>query len=156
MNGKRASESLTEQVQILSYEYLNGYKRLFGGKLMEWIDIVAAVTAKRHSGKNITTASVDNLQFSAPAYVNDTVVLIGQITFTGKTSMEVCVKTYVEALDGKKQLINTAYLVMVALDENEKPTPVPPLIVETEEEIMEWEKAKKRNELRKQRRKENF
>ena len=156
MTGKKASESMTEQVQILSYEYLNGYKRLFGGKLMEWIDIVAAVTAKRHSGKNITTASVDNLQFSAPAYVNDTVVLIGQITFTGRTSMEVCVKTYVEELNGDKNLINTAYVVMVALDENEKPTPIPPLVIETEEEKLEWEKAKRRSDLRKQRRREDY
>lgn len=156
MEGKKASASLTEQVQILSYEYMNGYKRLFGGKLMEWIDIVAAVAARRHSGKNVTTASVDNLQFSAPAYVNNTVVLIGKITYTGRTSMEVCVKTYVEDLDGSQKIINTAYVVMVALDENDRPTPIPTLIVETEEEKEEWERALKRNELRKQRRRENY
>lgn len=156
MEGKKPSASLTEQVQILSYEYMNGYKRLFGGKLMEWIDIVAAVVAKRHSGKNVTTASVDNLVFRAPAHVNDTVVLIGKITYTGRTSMEVCVKTYVEELTGEQNLINIAYVVMVALDENERPSEVPPLVIETEEEQAEWENAVRRNNLRKQRRKEKF
>lgn len=145
---KRVSESRTEQVQILSQGSLNGYKRLFGGKLMEWIDVVAAVTARRHSGKNVTTAAVDSLEFKSAAYANDTLVLVGYITYTGRTSMEVCVKTYVESLDGERKLINKAYVIMVALDEEEKPTEVPKLIVETPEEKAEWEQAVKRREAR--------
>jgi len=70
--------------------------------------------------------------------------------------MEVCVKTYVENLDGSKHEINTAYVVMVALDENEQPTKVPPLLIQTEEEQKEWDAAVKRNDLRKLRRKEQF
>ena len=149
---KRVSESRTEQVQILSQSTLNGYKRLFGGKLMEWIDIVAAVTARRHSGRNVTTAAVDSLEFTSAAYVNDTIVLIGTVTYVGTTSMEVCVKTYVEALSGERRLINNAYVIMVALDENERPAQVPGLICETEEERREWRMGKLRNEARKQRR----
>ncbi len=149
---KRVSESRTEQVQILSQGTLNGYKRLFGGKLMEWIDIVAAVTARRHSGCNVTTAAVDNLEFTSAAYANDTVVLIGTVTYVGTTSMEVCVKTYVEALSGERRLINNAYVIMVALDENERPTQVPGLICEAEEERREWNLGKLRNQARKQRR----
>ncbi len=149
---KRVSESRTEQVQILSQGTLNGYKRLFGGKLMEWIDIVAAVTARRHSGKNVTTAVVDSLEFTSAAYANDTLVLIGTVTYVGRTSMEVCVKTYVEALSGERRLINKAYIIMVALDENEQPTQVPGLICETEEEKREWKLGKLRNDARKQRR----
>lgn len=145
---KRVSESRTEQVQILSQGSLNGYKRLFGGKLMEWIDVVAAVTARRHSGKNVTTAAVDSLEFKSAAYANDTLVLVGYLTYTGRTSMEVCVKTYVESLDGERKLINKAYVIMVALDEEEKPTEVPKLIVETPEEKAEWEQAVKRREAR--------
>lgn len=152
---KRVSDSKTEQVQILSQRTLNGYKRLFGGKLMEWIDVVAAVVARRHSGKNVTTASVDSLDFTAAAYANDTVVLTGYITYTGRTSMEICVKTYVESLDGTRRLINKAYVVMVALDENETPTEVPKLICETEEEKLEWEKAECRSRQRKLRKAEN-
>ena len=149
---KRVSESRTEQVQILSQSTLNGYKRLFGGKLMEWIDIVAAVTARRHSGRNVTTAAVDSLEFTSVAYANDTIVLIGTVTYVGTTSMEVCVKTYVEALSGERRLINNAYVIMVALDENERPAQVPGLICETEEERREWRMGKLRNDARKQRR----
>ena len=149
---KRVSDSKTEQVQWVSQSDLNGYKRLFGGKLMQWIDIVAGVTARRHSGKNVTTLMVDSLQFKEAAYANDLIVIIGKVTYVGRTSMEVCVRSYVEEQDGMRRLINTAYFVMVALDENEKPTEVPGLILESEEEKMEWEFAKKRNEMRKNRR----
>ncbi len=148
---KRVEDSRTEQVQILSQNSLNGYKRLFGGKLMQWIDVVAAVVARRHSGRNVTTACVDSLEFKAAAHANDTLVIIGYITYTGNTSMEVCVKTFVEALNGTRKLINLAYLVMVALDENENPTKVPELILETDEQRVEWENALKRIEARKNR-----
>ena len=147
--GKRVSESRTEQVQILTQGVLNGYGRLFGGKLMEWIDIVAAVTARRHCNRNVTTASVDSLEFTAPAYANDTIVLVGTVTYTGRTSMEVCVKTYIEKLSGQRKLINRAYLIMVALDENEKPVEVPELICETEEQERECLEGKHRSQLRK-------
>lgn len=145
---KRVLDSITEQVHILSQGSLNGYKRLFGGQLMSWIDVVAAVVARRHSEKNVTTAVVDMLQFNAPAYANDTVCIVGKITYVGRTSMEVKVSAYVEELSGERKLINTAYVVMVALDENERPTEVPGLILETDEEREEYENAK----IRKQRR----
>ena len=147
--GKHVKDSRTEQVQILTQAELNGYGRLFGGKLMEWIDIVAAVTARRHCGKNVTTAMVDSLEFGAPAYANDTIVLVGTLTYTGRTSMEVCVKTYIEKLSGERELINKAYVTMVALDENERPTEVPALICETEEQEREFLEGKHRSEMRK-------
>ena len=153
---KTVAESRTEQVQILLPEHINGYNRLFGGQLMQWIDVVAAVVARRHSNRNVTTASIDNLQFKAAAHVNDTVVLFGQITYVGRTSMEVRVQTYVEGMDGIRRLINRAYFVMVALDENEMPTPVPGILPETLEEKLEYEAGIKRNALRKQRREEQF
>ena len=152
MNQKTVSQSRTEQVQILTKGNLNGYKRLFGGKLMEWIDIVAAVTARRHSGKNVTTAAIDSLEFTDAAYANDTIVLIGTVTYVGRTSMEICVKTYIEALNGNRRLINKAYVIMVALDENEKPTEVPGLICETEEEKCQFRQGAERNAARKRRR----
>ena len=147
--GKPPRESRTEQVQILSQGSLNGYKRLFGGKLMEWIDVVAAVTARRHSGKNVTTAAVDSLEFRSAAYANDTVVLVGNVTYTGNTSMEICVKTYVESLNGARRLINKAYVIMVALGEDEKPVRVPPILPETDEEKAEFEAGKARSAARK-------
>ena len=149
MNNKRIKDSITEQVHILTQANLNGYRRLFGGQLMSWMDIVAAVTARRHSERNVTTAVVDMLEFKAPAYANDTICIIGKITYVGNTSMEVKVDVYVEELTHERRLINTAYFVMVALDENEKPTKVPGIILETEEEKIEYEKAKMRKERRK-------
>ena len=153
---KKVSDSYTEQVQLLLQGNMNGYHRLFGGKLMEWIDVVAAVAARRHSGKNVTTVVVDELQFKGPAYANETLLLTGWVTYVGRTSMEVCVKTYVEELSGERRLINTAYVVLVALDENEKPTEVPGLILETEREKADWEAGRRRNELRKQRKAEKY
>ena len=154
--GKPVSFSRTEQVQILTLNSINGFNRLFGGKLMEWIDVVAAVVARRHSGRNVTTAAVDNLQFRAPAFANDTIILSGYITYAGRTSMEVCVKTYVENLDGSRKPINKAYLVLVALDDEGNPTPVPPVIPETELEKREYMEAQKRREFRKLRKAEHF
>lgn len=153
---KRVRDSYSEQVHVLTQANMNGYNRLFGGQLMQWIDIVAAVVARRHSGHNVTTAVVDKLTFKAPAYANDTVIVCGYITYVKRTSMEVCIKSYVENLNGDRQLINKAYLVMVALDENECPTEVPRLILETDEERENWEAAKKRDLLRKQRHDEKF
>ena len=71
MEAKPARLSRAVQTQIVLNEHINGAGRLFGGRLMEWIDIVAAVAARRHSGRNVTTASVDTLSFKAPAYLND-------------------------------------------------------------------------------------
>lgn len=153
---KTVAESKTEQVQIVLNADINGYGRLFGGKLMQWIDVIAGVVAMRHSNCNVTTAFIDKLQFKAPAHANDIIVLIGKITYVGRTSMEVRVDTFVEELDGKKRAINHAYVVMVALDENDKPTEVPPLLLQTEQEKAEWEAGQKRFELRKQRKVDFF
>ena len=156
MEARPARLSRTVQTQIVLNEHINGAGRLFGGRLMEWIDIVAGVAARRHSGRNVTTASVDTLSFKAPAYLNDTVSIEGVVTCTGRTSMEVRVDTYVEALDGQRSMINRAYLVLVALDAQGHPTPVPPLLAETDEERSEQEAGLRRNALRKQRQKEQF
>ncbi len=156
MMPKKVSDSRTEQVHIVLPEDINGYNRLFGGRLMAWIDIVAAVVARRHSGREVTTVSVDRLEFQAPARLNSTIVLTGCITYVGHTSMEVRVDTFAEALDGARQRVNKAYLVMVALDENQKPTPVPPLEPETDKERREWEGGVRRSELRKIRSEEHF
>ena len=137
---KRVADSRTEQIQILMPEHINGAGRLFGGKLVEWIDVVAGVVARRHSGHNVITAAIDNLQF----------------THVGRTSMEVRVDTYVEGLDGMRKAVNRAYLVLVALDEEEQPTEVPGLLLENETERAEWDAGERRRQLRSQRRKEGY
>lgn len=153
---KHVSESTVVQTQIVLSSHINGAGRLFGGQLVEWIDVVAGVVARRHSHCNTTTASIDNLQFKEAVHINDTVLLFGKITYVGRTSMEVQVDSYVEELDGSRKLVNTAHFVMVALDKNEHPTMVPSLIVETDEEKTAWQAGEKRDALRKQRRIEQY
>lgn len=148
MREKTPAESFTTQVHIVSHADLNGYKRLFGGEIMSWIDIVAGVAARRHSGCNVTTVAVDDLRFLKSARANDMIVLEAAVTYTGNTSMEVHVKTFVEENSGARTLINNAYLVMVALDDNEKPTAVPKLIPQTEAEKAEYEAGKARQRAR--------
>lgn len=156
IESRKVSESIVETVHIVRPNHLNAAGRLFGGVLMQWIDEVASLVAKRHTHRNVTTACVDDLQFLKGAYPNDVIVLRGKATYVGRTSMEVRVDSYVEDVEGKKTQINRAHITMVALDENDKPTPVPRLEVETEEEKEEWMKAEKRREIRMMRKAEGF
>ena len=153
---KKVSESMTEQQYLIRPTHINHYGRLFGGQLLYWIDELAGIVAMRHSGATVTTAAVDNLQFKAPAFEGDLVVLQGQVTYVGRTSMEIRVDTYTETSDGTRTMINRAYNDMVAIDEAGKPKEVPGLIPETEEQQAEWNAAAKRKALRKQRRQEGF
>ena len=145
---KTPSQTYTEQVHIVRASDLNGSKRLFGGHLLAWIDITAAIVARRHSECNVTTVAIDDLHFIAPAYANDTVVLCGKMTYAGRTSMEICVRTYVEHLDGARTEINKAHLVIVAIDGDGNPVPVPPVIPETDEEKREFREAITRRQYR--------
>ena len=153
---KHVEDSRTENTYLIMPKHINGYGRLFGGILMQWIDEVAGIVAHRHAGSILTTACVDNLNFKAVAYLGDTVVLIGRMTYVGKTSMEVRVDTYAEDADGTRRMINRAYEVLVAIDQEDRKLEVPGLIVETESEKAEWIGGEKRYALRRQRRKEGF
>ena len=153
---RKVAESRVETVHMVRPNHLNAAGRLFGGILMQWLDDVAGLVAKRHTRSNIITASVDNLRFIQGAYQKDVIVIIGKATYVGNTSMEVRVDTYVENMDGMRRPINRAYFTMVALDGNDKPKRVPRLILESEEEKAEWEAAKKRREMRIKRKEEGF
>lgn len=153
---RRVADSRVETVHMVRPNHLNAAGRLFGGILMQWLDDVAGLVAKRHTRGNIITASVDNLRFIHGAYQKDVIVIIGKVTYVGNTSMEVRVDTYVENMDGMRRPINRAYFTMVALDDNDKPKRVPRLILEGEEERAEWEAAEKRREMRIKRKEEGF
>lgn len=153
---KKVSESRIEQVYQVRPEHLNGAGRLFGGRLMEWIDELAGLVGIRHAQHDVITASVDNLKFIRGAYLKDLIVLIGRVTYVGRTSMEVRVDTYIESMDGIRKPINRAYLTLVAIDGEGRPTEVPGLIIETESEKAEWEAGIRRREMRRQRREEGF
>ena len=153
---KKVSESLTEQQYLIRPAHINHYGRLFGGELLKWIDELAGIVAIRHCGTTVTTAAIDNLQFQAPAYTGEMIVLEGRVTYVGRSSMEIRVDTYREALNGTREMINRAYMDMVAIDCKGQPIEVPDLLLETEEQKKEYEAAKKRKQMRKERRQEGF
>lgn len=153
---KSVRDSWTEQTYLLMPKHSNGYGKLFGGVLMGWIDEMAGIVSRRHCQTETTTAAIDNLNFKAGASTGEMLVLIGRVTYVGRTSIEVRVDTYSEGMDGMRRMINRAYVVMVSVDEHYRPLPVPGLVVETEAEKAEWEGGKRRYELRKQRRRDGF
>ena len=146
---KRVSESYTEQLQFVMNSHINGYGRLFGGTLLQWIDVMFGVVARRHCGCEVTTAAIDHMEFLSPAYINDLVKLEGRVTWVGRSSLEVRVDTYAQALGGEWRPVNVAYALMVALDANEKPAPAPGLLLETEEQKREFTEGAARQEARK-------
>ena len=157
MKERTVAYSKTEQVHLVQTADLNGAGRLFGGVLLKMIDEVAAIVAMRHTGrKSVTTVAIDNLNFKAAAFNNDLIVLIGYITYTGRTSLEVRVDTYVERIDGMRRPINRAHIVMVALDDEGHPTQVPGLILETDIQEEEFRLGEKRKALRLERQKGGF
>ena len=148
---KTVDDSRVETVYLIRPTHLNGANRLFGGILMQWIDEVAGIVAKRHCGGNVTTASVDNLTFLHGAYQNEMVVIKGKLTWVGSSSMEVCVDTYVENLAGHRDRINNAHFMMVALDDQDRPVQVPRLILQTDDERLAWSHGEERRRIRNQR-----
>ena len=156
VEAKTVDDSRVETVHLVRPTYLNGAGRLVGGILMQWIDEVAGIVAKRHSMSNVTTASVDNLTFLKGAYQDDLVVIKGKITWVGSSSMEVCVDTYVENQQGERTRINNAHFMMVALDENDMPVKVPRLIMQTDDEHLAWSHGEERRRIRAQRKKDKL
>ena len=96
----------------------------------------------------MTTVCIDNLSFLEPAYLNDTVVQEAEVIWTGHTSLEVKVDSYVEHLDGSRMRVNRAYVVFVALDDNDRPKPVPTFTPRTDAEKREFAAAQERRKQR--------
>ena len=150
---KRSVEfSQVENVYVIRYENINPTGRLFGGQLVSWIDEVAGACASRHTGLAVTTASIDNLTFKRGAYLADRLVLLGRMTFVGRTSCEVRVDSFIEDKDGYRHIINRAFLTYVAIDEKGTPLPIPyGLEVNTTAEMARWDGAVLRRNNRKSR-----
>ena len=153
---KTVAESRVETIHLIMPSDMNDSGRLFGGRLMCWIDEVAGLVGRRHAQMNVTTGSVDNLKFLRGAYLRDMVVVSGKVTHVGNASMEVKVESFIENSSGERELINRAYLTMVGLDENDKPCRLPRLILETDEDQTEWERAETRREIRRRQSSEGF
>ena len=142
-------DSLTRQTRTLMYQDLNTRGKLYGGRLLEWIDMVAGITGRRYCGTEVTTAAIDKLDFLTAAKLGDILEIIGKVTYVGNTSFEVKVETYVDRQNGERERINRAYLVMVALDEEERSIRPPRLVLQNDEERLEYEAAEQRYLARK-------
>jgi len=129
----------------------NCYGTAFGGAIVAWIDMVAAMAAQKHCGKEVVTVGIDSLNFAEPIYIGDHVVLKAAVNYVGRTSMEVGVLvTKEDPYSGKETVATTAHLTFVALGKNKKPTPVPKIVPETAEEKRRFENAELRVKARKQ------
>ena len=123
---KRTVEfSQVENVYQIKYNDLNSAGRLFGGQLVSWIDEVAGAVALRHTGLNVTTASIDNLTFKRGAFLHDRLVLLGRMTYVGRSSCEVRVDSFIEDKEGFRRAINRAFLTFVAVDNKGRPMEIP-------------------------------
>ncbi len=155
---KTPGSSRSEIIRGIKSEDINPNLRLFGGRLMSWMDEIAGLTAMRHAGTSVTTAAVDNLQFLKPVMMGDIIVMIARVTYVGGTSLEVRVDVYKEELGtGSREEINRAYFTEVCIDEEGRPARVPyDIVPETDAERTEMHAARKRIEMRRIRRQQGF
>lgn len=146
---KSPSESVTTFVKIMMPMDANVVGNVFGGTILRMIDEVASIVAFKHARKNVVTASIDRMDFLAPVYIGDLLRLNASINYVHKTSMEIGVRVEAEnPLTGQVRHTGTCFLTCVALDKDHRPTPVPQLIPETDDEKRRWEEAKVRRKLR--------
>jgi acyl-CoA hydrolase len=122
---------------------------LFGGTILGFIDRAAAFCAMKHAGRPVVTKSMDSVEFNEPILIGELVVAMASVNFTGTTSMEVGIKVLAQnPITGRERHTNTCYATFVALDEGGRPTRIPPVLPETEDEKRRWEAGRKRREER--------
>jgi acyl-CoA hydrolase len=147
--GKPPSASRSEITEIVLPNDANLLGNMLGGRVMHLIDIAGALAASRHSNSHVVTASVDYLDFRFPIHVGEWIVLKSSINRVFHTSLEVGVKVFAEnALTGERRHTSTAYVTFVALDMDHHPHPVPPLILENEEDRRRYREAGERRRVR--------
>lgn len=149
MDAKRVDESAIEMVQQMSHQDANLAGNVHGGVIMKAIDTTAGIVAARHTGRNVVTASIDRLDFHSPVYIGDILRLKASMNFAGTTSMEVGVRVEAENfITGVVRHTASAYLTFVALDPEGRPTKVPGLSLETDEQKRRNSEAAVRRSLR--------
>ncbi|WAH35448.1 acyl-CoA thioesterase [Alicyclobacillus dauci] len=149
MDAKPARLSRTVMTDLVLPPDTNHYGTIFGGKVMAYIDKIAAISAMRHSRRPVVTASSDSLDFLAPIKVGEAIHIEAFVTYTHRTSIEVYVKIQSEDLmTGDVRVTATSYLTFVAVDEEGQKVEVPPVLPETEEEKMHFETAPDRMQMR--------
>ena len=149
LRGKKPSQSEMTTARLMMPTDANILGNVFGGAIMRYMDEAAAIVAWRHAEKNVVTASIDRMNFYAPAYVGNLLVLKASVNFVGRTSMEIGVRIEAEDLaTGKTTHTGSCFLTYVALDAKGKPTPIPPLILTTAAEKRRFKEAQARRRIR--------
>jgi acyl-CoA hydrolase len=152
MKSKTPRESAVETRYLVMPPQANPQGTAFGGAIVGWIDMTAAMAAQRHCGREVVTAGIDSLVFRQPIRIGDHVILRAAVNYVSRSSLEVGVHVVREdPYSGEQVMATTAHLTFVALDENKRPTPAPPLRPETEEEKRRYENARLRVQARKDR-----
>jgi acyl-CoA hydrolase len=146
---KKASESLVMMTELVLPNDTNVFGNLMGGRLMYWMDIASALSAQKHANAPVVTASVDNISFEAPILLGNVVYIEAKVSRAFTTSMEVHIRVWGEDLKRQhKYKSNEAYYTFVALNAEGKPSPVPQLSPQTEDEHKLYEGAMRRRQLR--------
>ncbi len=149
MESKRVAESRTTMTELVLPNDANTHGNVLGGKVMHLMDLAGAVAAFRHARRPVVTVSVDSVRFLHPVKVGQVMLFEAVVTRAFRTSMEVKVEVHSEdVLTGGRLRTCSAYLTFVALDDDGRPTPVPPLQPETEEEWRRYERALARRQYR--------
>jgi acyl-CoA hydrolase len=149
MTAKPVSQSRVEMAQIMQPNDANFLGKVFGGRVLEMIDLCAYAASAKHSGRICVTASFDRVDFHEPINLGELVTLIGYVSYVGRTSLEVTIEVYAQNLmTSDRRHTNTARVTMVALDANGKPVAVPGLIAENREEKLRFLEGKLRRESR--------
>jgi len=132
-------------VELVLPNDANTQGNVLGGRVLHWIDLAAAIVAHRHCRTETVTVSLDQMSFLAPIRVGQLALIAARMTYTGRTSMEIRVDVQCEdLLTGARRQTSTAYLTFVAIDKQGRPAPVPPLVLETEDERREAREAEAR------------
>lgn len=149
---KRVTESQITMTQQMLPSDANPFGNVHGGVVMKLIDSAAGACAGRHARQRVVTARIDEISFLTPVFVGDLVYAKASVNEVGRSSLEVGVRVEAENIrTGDVVHVASAYLVFVAIDENGRPTPVPPLLAESDDEKRRMAAAKRRRELRLQR-----
>jgi uncharacterized protein (TIGR00369 family) len=146
---KTVSASRITLSQLMHPEHANVLGNVHGGWVMKLVDEAGALACMRHAQRKVVTVAIDSMTFRQPIRIGDLVILNAEVSYVGRTSMEAEVHVIAEnPITGERTYTNTAYLVYVALDDKGRPTTVPSLRAETEEEKHRMEKAQERQEHR--------
>lgn len=148
-DGKPPATSVTTMTEYVLPTHANALGTIFGGQVLAWIDLCAAICAQRHTGRTVITAGIDDLSFDHGIKVGQVARLTARVTAAFRTSLEILVSVEGEdAMTGEVWPTVTAFVTFVAVDEQRRPAPVPPLVLETDEDRRLAEAAAERRARR--------